>query len=186
MRRLAIITIVIMSEGVSVQSTPRLPLLWHVASSSPVFPHARRFSQTWPATVLDPPSTRSQPPQRTGLSGMLEFTHLEDEGQDQGNSVGLVQSFTPGAGYMVNLLWIEDMSLKDWLLSDHGLGNPGGMTWPAPTGLTSLSSGVSRRSSRLERGAVWARGRPLGPQAEGARGGRGRQWHRLLAPPPSS
>ena len=29
------------------------------------------------------------------------------------------------AGYMVNLLWIQDMSLKDWLLSDHGHGNPG-------------------------------------------------------------
>ena len=84
----------------------------------PLFPHARRFSQTWPATGLDPPSTRSQPPQ-------LEFTHLDDEGRDQGNSVGLVQSFTPGAGYMVNLLWIQDMSLKDWLLSDHGHRNPG-------------------------------------------------------------
>ena len=47
------------------------------------------------------------------------------EGQDQGNSVGLVQSFTPGAGYMVNLLWIQDKSLKDWLLSDHGHGNLG-------------------------------------------------------------
>ena len=75
LRRLAIITIVIMSEGVSVQSTPRLPLLWHVASSSPVFPHARRFSPTWPATGLDPPSTRSQPPQRTGSSGMCSSSH---------------------------------------------------------------------------------------------------------------
>ena len=36
----------------------------------PLFPHARRCSQTWPATGLDPPSTRSQPPQRTGSSGM--------------------------------------------------------------------------------------------------------------------
>ena len=114
-----------MSEGVSVQSTPRLPLLWHVASSSPVFPHARRFSQTWPATGLDQPSTRSQPPSAHWFVGdVLEFRHLDDEGQDQGNSVGLVQSFTPGAGFMVNLLWIQDMSLKDWLLSDHGHGNP--------------------------------------------------------------
>ena len=53
------------------------------------------------------------------VGDVLEFTHLDDEGQDQGNSVGLVQSFTPGAGYMVNLLWIHDMSLKDWLLSDE-------------------------------------------------------------------
>ena len=59
------------------------------------------------------------------VGDVLEFTHLDDEGQDQGNSVGLVQSFTPGAGYVVNLLWIQDMSLKDWLLSDHGHGNPG-------------------------------------------------------------
>ena len=36
----------------------------------PLFPHARRFSQTWPATGLDPPSTRWQPPQRTGSSGI--------------------------------------------------------------------------------------------------------------------
>ena len=35
----------------------------------------------------------------------------------------------------------------------------GGMTWPAPTRLTSLSPGVSRQSSRLEHGAVWARTR---------------------------
>ena len=34
-----------------------------------------------------------------------------------------------------------------------------GMTWPAPTRLTSLSPGVSRQSSRLEHGAVWARTR---------------------------
>ena len=47
------------------------------------------------------------------VGDVLEFTHLDDEGQDQGNSVGLVQSFMPGAGYMVNLLWIQDMSLKD-------------------------------------------------------------------------
>ena len=60
---------------VFVHSTPRLPLLWHVASSSPVFPHARRFSQTWPATRLDPPSTRSQPPQRTCSSGMCSSSH---------------------------------------------------------------------------------------------------------------
>ena len=101
------------SEGVSVQSTPCLPSLWHVAS----FPHARRFSQTWPVTGLDPPSTRSQPPQRTGSSGMCSSSRTW--------TTKARTSFTPGAGYMVNLLWIQDMSLKDCLLSDHGHGNPG-------------------------------------------------------------
>ena len=42
----------------------------------PLFPHARRFSQTWPATGLDPPSTRSQPPQRTGSSGMCSSSRM--------------------------------------------------------------------------------------------------------------
>ena len=88
MRRLEIITNVIFCSK-------------HAASA---FTVARHYSQTWPATGLDPPSTRSQPPQRSGSSGMC---------------------FTQGAGYMVNLLWIQDMSLKDWLLSDHGHGNPG-------------------------------------------------------------
>ena len=76
----------------------------------------------WVGPAFDPLAASSA---HWFVGDVLEFTHLDDEGQDQGNSVGLVQSFTPGAGYMVNLLWIQDMSLKDWLLSDHGHGNPG-------------------------------------------------------------
>ena len=77
---------------------------------------------SWIGPAFDPLAASSA---HWFVGDVLEFTHLDDEGQDQWNSVGLVQSFTPGAGYMVNLLWIQDMSLKDWLLSDHGLGNPG-------------------------------------------------------------
>ena len=73
----------------------------------------------WVGPAFDPLAASSA---HWFVGDVLEFTHLDDEGQDQGNAVGLVHSFTPGAGYMVNLL---NMSLKDWLLSDHGHGNPG-------------------------------------------------------------
>ena len=110
-----------MSEGVSVQSTPCLPSLWHVAS----FSHARRFSQTWPATGLDPPSDPLAASSAQLVRRGCARVHLDDEGQDQGNSVGLVQSFTPGAGYMVNLLWIPRHVTQGLAPERSCHGNPG-------------------------------------------------------------
>ena len=125
--------------------------------------------------------------------GCARVHHLDDEGQDQGNSVGLVQNFTLGAGYMVNLLWIQDMSLKDWLPSDHGHGNPGRYDLARSN---SLDLTVTRGEPPVQPIGTWRR---LGTYADFSLAdvhwarkqkvravGRGRQMHRPLAPPPSS
>ena len=49
----------------------------------------------WVGPAFDPLAASSA---HWFVGDVLEFTHLDYEGQDQVNSVGLVQSFTPGAG----------------------------------------------------------------------------------------
>ena len=112
----------ILAQGVSVQSTPCLPSLWHVAS----FSHARRFSQTWPATGLDMPSTRSQPPHRTGSSGMCSSSRIwTTKARTRGTQLD-----SSRASRRVRVTWSISSGSKTChsrigLLSDHGHGNPG-------------------------------------------------------------
>ena len=44
-------------------------------------------------------------------------------------SLGLVRAERPGIGFDVNLFWVEQGDLKNWLESDTGHGNPG---WYSP------------------------------------------------------
>ena len=60
---------------------------------------------------------------------LLEFKHVYEDGTSQGSSLGRVRAERPGIGFDVNLFWVEQGDLKNWLESDTGHGNPG---WYSP------------------------------------------------------
>ena len=84
------------------------------------------MSGPWTSPLLDA-TLASRSTWRAG--DLLEFKHVYEDGTSQGSSLGLVRAERPGIGFDVNLFWVEQGDLKNWLESDTGHGNPG---WYSP------------------------------------------------------
>ena len=69
---------------------------------------------------------------------------MYEDGTSQGFSLGLVRAERPGIGFDVNLFWVEQGNLKNWLESDTSHGNPG---WYSPPALHSNGPHADRRGS---------------------------------------